>query len=109
LANPNKSLYFFDEARFGTHSKIGHGWFKRGVRTPVEVKLGFQNFYLYSAANPKTGEDFTLIAPNANTTCFNVYLEEFNKFLGSTEAVLIMDGAGWHKSKDLVHTPRHMA
>lgn len=46
---PEKELFFFDESRFGTHSKIGHGWFKKGIRTQVKVKLGRQNFYLYSA------------------------------------------------------------
>jgi hypothetical protein len=25
----DEELWFFDESRFGTHSKIGHGWFKR--------------------------------------------------------------------------------
>lgn len=65
--SPNKSLYFFDESRFGTHSNIGHGWFVRGSRTPMNVKLGFENFYLYGAVNPMTGEDFTLLLPYINT------------------------------------------
>jgi hypothetical protein len=33
------SVLFFDEARFGTHTKIGYGWFKKGKRTPVKVKI----------------------------------------------------------------------
>jgi hypothetical protein len=33
--NPGKVVYFFDESRFGTHSKIGHGWFKKGVRSSI--------------------------------------------------------------------------
>jgi transposase len=47
--NPHKRLFFFDEARFGTHLKIGHGWFQKGIRTTVKIKLGFENFYVYSA------------------------------------------------------------
>lgn len=39
-ANPDKELLFFDESRFGTHSKLGHGWFRRGKRTAVAAKLG---------------------------------------------------------------------
>ncbi len=69
----NEEVWFFDESRFGTHSKVGHGWFKTGIRTPVKIKLGYKNFYLYSAANPKTGEDFTLILPNVNINCMNVF------------------------------------
>ncbi len=41
---PEKELFFFDESRFGTHSKIGHGWFKKGIRTQVKVKLGRKIF-----------------------------------------------------------------
>ena len=50
-----KRIFFFDESRFGTHSKIGHGWYKTGSRTRVDVKLGFQNFYVYSAVEPSKG------------------------------------------------------
>jgi transposase len=32
----------------------------------------------------------------------NDYLSEFSKFLGDTQAVMIMDGAAWHKSKTLI-------
>ena len=98
----NKLLFFFDESRFGSHSKAGHGWFEKGKRTSIKVKLGFQNFYIYSAVNPISGDDFTLKMPNVDTTCMNVFLEEMSKEIGESEAVIIMDGAGWHKSKDLV-------
>lgn len=27
---PARTVLFFDEARFGTHSKLGHGWFVTG-------------------------------------------------------------------------------
>jgi hypothetical protein len=37
-------VMFFDESRFGTHSKIGHGWFKTGSRSRVKIKLGYKNF-----------------------------------------------------------------
>jgi len=47
--NPESFLFFFDESRFGTHSKLGHAWFPKGSRTQVTVKLGFKNFYLYKS------------------------------------------------------------
>lgn len=97
-----KLLFFFDESRFGTHSKAGHGWFKRGERTSVKVKLGFQNFYIYSAVNPTSGESFSLKLPNVDTRCMNVFLAEMSKEIGDNEAIVVMDGAGWHKSKDLI-------
>ena len=95
-------MWFFDESRFGTHSKIGHGWFKTGIRTPVKVKLGYKNFYLYSAASPKTGKEFTLLLPNVNIQCMNIFLEEFVKANKERKIVIVMDGAGWHQSKKLI-------
>ncbi len=100
--NPSMELYFFDESRFGTHSKIGHGWFIKGSRTTIPVKLGFQNFYIYSAVAPKSGKDHSLLMPYVNTECMNVFLDHMAKELRGKEILLVMDGAGWHKSKNLV-------
>jgi transposase len=97
-----EEVWFFDESRFGTHSKIGHGWFKTGIRTPVKIKLGYKNFYLYSATNPKTGKEFSLLLPNVNIDCMNVFLEELGKVNKDHKMVIIMDGAGWHKSDKLL-------
>ncbi len=98
----NKKLFFFDVSRFGTHSKVGHGWFEKGKRTGVKVKLGFQNFYIYSAVNPISGDSFTLKLPYVDTVCMNAFLKEMSKEIGESEAVVVMDGAGWHKSKNLI-------
>jgi len=92
---------YFDESRFGTHSKMGRSWHKKGQRTQVKMKLGFKNFYLYSAVMPKNGKNFTLLMPSVNTDCMNVFLEELSEEI-KEDFILIMDGAGWHKSKDLI-------
>lgn len=98
----NKRVFFFDESRFGTHSKIGHAWLETGKRTPMPVKLGFKNFYLYSAIELGKGEHFTLEIPHVNTICMNVFLEEFSKNYPLDKILLVMDGAGWHRSKKLI-------
>jgi hypothetical protein len=41
-------LFFFDEARFGTHSKLGHGWFEIGKRTSVSLKSYLFNSDIYN-------------------------------------------------------------
>jgi hypothetical protein len=63
--------------------------------------IGFESFYLYSAVEPAAGYDFTLILPSVNTNCMNVFLAELSKNI-KEEIIIIMDGAGWHKSKDLI-------
>ena len=39
--------------------------------------------------------------PNVDTACMNVFLEELAEEI-KEDFILIMDGAGWHKSKDLI-------
>lgn len=101
-AAPRKEVFFFDESRFGTHSRIGHGWFPKGSRTAVKAKLGFQNFYVYSAVSPKTGEDCSIIVPYVNAATLSVFLQEMARNLQGREAFLIMDQAGWHKADKLI-------
>lgn len=95
-------MFFFDESRFGTHSKLGHGWFEKGSRTQVKIKLGFDNFYLYGAVSPASGQHISLILPNVNTQCMNIFLQELAIVMGNKKIFLVLDGAGWHKSKRLV-------
>lgn len=99
--NPQKCLYFFDEARFGTRSNTGYGWFEHGTRTQVKVSQGFGNFYVYSSIEVATGIDHSLCFPLVNTDCMNMYLKDLSLTLGEKEAILVMDCAGWHKSKNL--------
>ena len=106
-ANPEAELFFFDESRFGTHSKLGHAWFITGERSRIDVKLGFQNFYLYGAVNHNSGDSFNLLMPSVDTNSMNLFLEEFAKEIGNKKVIMVMDGAGWHKSKDL-KTPNNI-
>ena len=80
---------------------MGHGWFPKGQRETVPTKLGFQNFYLYTALSPKSGEDQTLILPKVNAQCMNIFLEFFSERLGDKKALMIMDRAGWHHKASL--------
>jgi transposase len=96
-----EELWFFDESRFGTHSKIGHGWFKKGIRTAVKIKLGFENFYVYSAVNPKAGKEFSLCLPYVNIDCMNLFLGRLAKSIKQKKIAIVMDGAGWHRSSKL--------
>lgn len=100
-SDPALEVLFFDESRFGTHSKIGHGWFNKGIRTQVKFNMGFKNFYVYSAVNSRSGDDFSLIMPYVNTQCMNIFLDKLVKDLPSKRYLLIVDGASWHRSYQL--------
>lgn len=100
--NQDAEIMFFDESRFGTHSKMGHGWFKTGIRTQVKVAIGFKNFYVYSAVSSINGNNFHLILPNVDTECMNIFLQELSITMEGKPLILVVDGAGWHKSSTLL-------
>ena len=37
-----------------------------------------------------------------NTACMNVFLSELSLSYSNKNVLLVLDGAGWHRSKDLV-------
>jgi len=68
---------FFDEGRFGLKPTLGKAWAKYGSSTPlVPVQPGYRNFYLYSAVDSLSGNNFTLLLPWVNTKIMNYYLEQ---------------------------------
>lgn len=77
-------------------------WALAGKPLQIKVKQGYLNFYIYGAVEPKTGENFSLFLPWVNTDTMNFYLKEMSRDYENEEVVIIMDQAGWHKSKDLV-------
>ena len=73
-----------------------------GSRPTAIRQTKYEWIYLYAAVEPASGESVALLAPNADTGTFNVFLAMLSKELKADEhAVLILDGAGWHKSKHL--------
>jgi transposase len=92
---------FFDEGRFGLRSTTMRIWAEKGKAASVKVMQGFKNFYAYSAVCPFDGENFSLLLPGVNTECMCIYLEQLSNSFQDTKIILIMDQAGWHKSKEL--------
>jgi transposase len=77
-------------------------WALAGQPLQVKVKQAYQNFYIYGAVEPKTGENFSLFLPWVNTEMMNLYLEQMSLAYENEDIVIIMDQAGRHKSKELV-------
>jgi hypothetical protein len=95
--------FFMDEARLGQQGTLTRVWARTGSRPTAVRQTKYEWVYLYAAVEPTTGESVALLAPNAETGTMNVFLRMLSKELKAGEhAVLILDGAGWHKSKKLV-------
>ena len=66
-----------------------------------EVRIWISYWIFKDGIWYNNGKHFTILLPNVNTDCMNVYLKELSKEIKG-DFILIMDGAGWHKSKNLI-------
>lgn len=95
--------FVMDEARLGQQGTLTRVWARTGSRPTAVKQTKYEWVYLYAAVEPATGESVALLAPNVDAGTFNVFLRMLSKDLRPGEhAVLILDGAGWHKSNSLV-------
>ena len=94
-------VWFFDEGRFGLKPCTGRAWCRRSRRPVALVRPGYKNFYLFSAVNPNTGQEFTLQLPTVDTEMMSLYLDHLSQEHPGAHILLVLDGAGWHKAKEL--------
>jgi len=98
-------VFFFDEGRFGLMPSLGKMWVEKDGQPVAVVRISYENFFVYSAVNPDTGEDVTLFLRGVNTGAMNHFLAHMSERLGKRKCLLVMDRAGWHCSKELVVPP----
>ncbi len=101
---PDKAiqLWFQDEARIGQQGTISRVWADTGSCPRAVRQTNYQWTYLFGSVCPATGDSHGWRMPYANTWIMNLYLKDFAKQLpNDVHALMIMDGAGWHKSKEL--------
>ena len=61
--------------------------------------------YAYAAVEPLSGAMDTLILPQVNTHCMQIFLDEVAQRHPENRIVMGLDGAGWHSSKQLIAAP----
>ena len=57
--------------------------------------------YAYGAVSIEDGQFDSLILPQVNTICMQIFLDEIACRYPDDRIVMVMDGAGWHKSRGL--------
>jgi transposase len=77
-------------------------WAKKGSRPTAAKQTKHEWVYLDAAIEPARTASVALQASHVSTGTMNVFLKMMSAELGPREhAMLIMDHAGWHKSKNL--------
>ena len=61
-----------------------------------------QYTYAYAAVSVTDGVLDTLILPQVNSRCMQVFLDEVSSRHQDDRIIMILDGAGWHKEGELV-------
>jgi transposase len=57
--------------------------------------------YAYGAVSIADGKWDSLILPHVNTDCMQIFLNEISERYPNERIVMVLDGAGWHRSKRL--------
>lgn len=98
---------FQDEARFGRISDMRRCWCPRPVRPVTQAMVTQEYTYAYAAVSVSDGTFDTLILPHVNSGCMQIFLDEVSSRHSEDRIVMILDGAGWHKSSTL-KIPKNM-
>jgi transposase len=109
-SHPNRRLriFFQDESRFGQQGSITNVWARRGSRPTAVRQTEYEYLWVLGAVCPETGKAEGLLSPRLNTDVVNIFLKQFSTMVADDEhAVIIWDGAGYHKSKSL-QTPENI-
>ncbi len=102
-------VYFQDEARIGQKGMLSRVWARKGTRPRVARDHRYGYVYLFSAACPETGDAVGHVCGRANTGETDRHLREIGERVpAGRHALVVLDGAGWHRSRDLV-TPANVS
>lgn len=93
---------FQDEARFGRINDVRRCWAPRPLRPLCQAMLTHEYTYAYAAIEPVTGLMDALVLPQVNTRCMQIFLDTVAQRHPGENIVMILDGAGWHSSGQLI-------
>ncbi|HEX7369709.1 MAG TPA: IS630 family transposase [Rhodanobacteraceae bacterium] len=92
---------FQDEARFGRINDVRRCWAPKPMRPLCQAMLTREYTYAYAAVDVQRGVLDTLVLPHVNTTCMQIFLDEVAARHPDETIVMVLDGAGWHRSNAL--------
>jgi hypothetical protein len=94
-----------DETRLGLQPLLRRRITACGVQPVATVSPQFDNFYLFGAVEPATGDSFFLELPLLNSTMFQLWLEDFAQTFAASFNILVLDNGAFHTAKSLRWPP----
>jgi putative transposase len=96
-------LMFQDEAGFGRINKPKRCWCGDNIRPTVPCHRVREYVYAYGAVSPIDGDMVSLVLPQCNTDCMNIFLTEVSNQYPNDYILMVADNASWHAtSKSLI-------
>ncbi len=81
-------------------------WAETGSRPRALKDLGYEWAYLFGAVCARRGMGVALVLPYANASGMTLHLAEVSRQVAAgAHAVLVCDGAGWHKTGGRLRVP----
>jgi len=94
---------FPDVSRIGMKGMLSRAGARKGTRPRLVRDQGFTCGYLLSVVGMATGETVGHVCDRVNPAEMNLHLEQISQaFSEGHHAVVVLDGAGWHKARALV-------
>jgi hypothetical protein len=100
-------IFCQDESRVGLLPVPRRRMTVSGIKPVGPGQYQFENFSVYGAVEPTTGESFFLEFPPLNTANFQIFLNEFSHSYQETLNMILMDHGSCHQAKSLV-LPDHV-
>jgi len=97
-------LWSMDEHRIGLGPILRRVWAPKGATVKAPVAPRYQWMYVFAFVHPESGRTTWLLLPTVNAEVFSQALALFASEVGAgddKQIVLLLDGAGWHKSATL--------
>ena len=90
-------------ARVGQQGTLTRVWARRGTRPRGVRHTRYEWSYIFGAVCPARAATAALVLPFVNTEAMTLHLAEIARHVvPGAHAVLVLDGAGWHRSHDLI-------
>jgi len=98
-----------DEARVGQQGTLTYVWAEKGSRPRAPKDLRYEWAYLFGAVCAERGVGAALVLPYANANAMTLHLAEVSRQVApGAHAVLVCDGAGWHRTGGRLRVPSNI-
>jgi transposase len=103
-------IWWQDEARIGQQGTLTRVWAERGSRPAAPRDQRYSWAYLFGAVCPARGIGAGLVLPTADKPMMTLHLEEISRHVApGAHAILLLDGAGWHKPGGRLRVPDNIS